>query len=249
MTLTVTPQLRAVPAGHVLAIAERGFTVLPKAFVDEHEHLVVPLAELAGDELIADERGRQRLPEPGVDVVVVDGESWAQAWWIPRAELHTLTAEQAPVSVWATRSGRYLRRHAGGEGLAVPAAARWSVLEQRAAGELLYRVDEQHLVDDGSRLMAVVRAARAAVTAVTLPVAGDAAGEAEAFAALATWVELLNQTVVADLRRQRAGVAARVADQHDGDLEAVARALSVHRPVSQWTLKDLLRRRDTTRLA
>ena len=241
MTLTVTPQLRAVRAGHALAIAERGFTVLPKAFVDEHEHLVVPLAELAGDELIGDELGRRRLPDPRVDVVVVDGANWTQAWWIPRAELHALT-DQAPVSVWATRSGRYLRRHTG-EGHAVAEAARWSVLEQRAVAELLYRVDEHHLVDDGSRLMAVVRAARAAVTAVTEPELGDVDGEAEAFAALATWVELLNQTIVADLRVQRAGVAARVVARHEGDLAAAVRALSVHRPVSAWTLKDLLRRR------
>jgi hypothetical protein len=239
--LTVTPQLlRTVHAGHVLAIGERGFTVLPQALVDGH--LVVPLTELAGDELIGDELGRRRLPDPGVDVVVVDGANWTQAWWIPRAELHTLTTDQAPVSVWATRSGRYLRRHAG-ESQAVAEAARWSVLEQRAVAELLYRVDEHHLVDDGSRLMAVVRTAHAAVTAVAEPEPGDVDGEAEAFAALATWVELLNQTIVADLRVQRAGVAARVVARHEGDLAAAVRALSVHRPVSAWTLKDLLRRR------
>ncbi|REH18308.1 hypothetical protein BCF44_13663 [Kutzneria buriramensis] len=241
--MTLTPELlRAVRADQavVLVVAEFGFTVLPKTAVDEH--LVVPLAELAVDEVaIGDEQRRHRLPAPGVETVVVDGPSWAQAWWIPRAELRQLTVAEAPVSVWATSSGRYLRRHpsrvdAVGHG-------RWSVLEQRAAAELLYAAESAHVVDDGSRLVAAVHAARAVATTVTAPVDGDAAGEEEAFAALATLTELLNQTVTADLRRQRAGIAARVADRHDGDLAVVTQALGVRRPLSQWTLKDLLKGR------
>ncbi len=242
MTLIVTPELlRAVRADHtvLLVVAERGFTMLPKTAVDEH--LVVPLAELAGDDVvIGDEQGRCRLPAPGVDVVVVDGPSWAGAWWIPRAELRPLTVELAPVSVWATASGRYVRHHAGGTGY-----GRWSVLEQRAAAELLYSAEPAHVVDDGSRLVAVVRAARSALAAVAPPADGDTAGEAEAFAALATAVELFNQTLIADLRRRRAGIATRVTARHDGDLAAVVAALGVHRPVSAWTLKDLLRDRNS----
>lgn len=241
--MTVTPELlRAARTNQtvVLAVAERGFTVLPKTAVNEH--LVVPLAELAGDEMaIGDEQRRRRLPAPGVETVVVDGPSWAEAWWIPRAELRQLTVAAAPVSVWATSSGRYLRRHPSR--LDEVGHARWSVLEQRAAAELLYAVEPAHVVDDGSRLMAAVHAARAAATAVTAPADGDAAGEEEAFAALATLTELLNQTVTADLRRQRAGIAARVVDRNDGDLAVVTQALGVRRPLSQWTLKDLLKGR------
>jgi hypothetical protein len=235
--LIVTPDLlRAVRADRtlLLVVAEHGFTTLPKTAAGEH--LVVPLDELADldDTVIGDEQRRRRLPGPGVEVVVVDGPSWTEAWWIPRSELRPLTVEQAPVSVWATASGRYLRHHPG----------RWSVLEQRAAAELLYAAEPAHVVDDGSRLVAVVRAARVAAAAVAVPVDGDAMGEEEAFAALATLVELLNQTVVADLRQQRAGIAARVADRYGGDLKAVTQALGVRRPLSQWTLKDLLRDRD-----
>lgn len=244
MALNVTPELlRAVRADRtlLLVVAEAGFTALPKTAAGEH--LVVPLDELAAvdEAVIGDEQRRPRLPSPGVDVVVVDGPSWAEAWWIPRAELRPLTVERASVSVWATTSGRYLQHHPGRVDDARP--GRWSVLEQRAAAELLYAVEPAQVVDDGSRLVAVVRAARAALAAVALPADGDAAGEAEAFAAFATAVELVNQTLIADLRRRRADIARQVVARHAGDLAAAVAALGAYRPVSVWTLKDLLRDR------
>ncbi len=250
--LTVTPELlRAVRGDRVLAITAQGYDVLPA--VQAAGLPVLPLAELAGsvNTAIRDEHQAHRLPDAGAEVIVVTGAhhdslqhatvmDWPDAWWADQAALRPLTTPESTSSVWSTRSGHYLVRHPGSPDTAGRAV--WAEVDQLGAATLLYRVGEQHLVlAEESRLVSAVRAGRALAGAIEPPADDDAA--AEAFATLATVIELLTQVVTADLREQRVRIATTLHERFDGDLVAVRRVLATYRPVSSRTLKDLINRR------